>query len=109
MQFVKRLPWQPWVSVADIDRLKILKLWEHPEIRPEIEVMKTEVMKYQTLPDSIKSIKSFEERKDNKGKGRNGWGGWEDATCMKLPFEYMREAYSGMDLEIDESVTYCNQ
>jgi hypothetical protein len=28
---------------------------------------------------------------------------------MKLPFGWMREAYSGMDLEIDLSVTYCSQ
>ena len=41
------------ISVSDIDGLKILKLYEHPEIRPQIEVMKTEVMKYQTLPGSI--------------------------------------------------------
>ena len=38
---------------------------QHPEIRPQIEVMKTEVMKYQSLAGSIKS---FEERKDIKGK-----------------------------------------
>ena len=53
------------VSVSDIDGLKIFKLHDHPEIRPQIEVMKTEVMKYQALADSIKS---FEERKDIKGK-----------------------------------------
>jgi hypothetical protein len=45
--------------------LKIFKFYEHPEIRGEIEVMKNEVMKYQSLPGSIKS---FEERKDNKVK-----------------------------------------
>ena len=33
------------VSVSDIDGLKIFKLYEHPEIRPQIEVMKTEVIK----------------------------------------------------------------
>ena len=49
------------ISVSDINGLKISKLCEHPEIRPQIEVMKTEVMKYQVLADSIKS---FEERKD---------------------------------------------
>ena len=52
------------ISVSDIDGLKIFKLYEHPEIRPQIEVMKTEVMKYQALDDSIKS---FEERQDIKG------------------------------------------
>ena len=36
-----------------------------------------------------------------RGKGRNGWGGWEVGTFMKLPFGCMREAYSGMHLEID--------
>jgi hypothetical protein len=51
--------------VSDIDGLKIFKLYEHPEIRPYIEVMKTEVMIYQAL-DAF--IKSFEERKDGKGK-----------------------------------------
>ena len=51
------------MSVSDIDGLKIFKFYEYPEIRAQIEVMKTEVMKYQTLTGSIKS---FEERKDNK-------------------------------------------
>ena len=37
----------------------------HPEIRPQFELMKTEVMKYQVL---AASIKSFEERKDIKRK-----------------------------------------
>jgi hypothetical protein len=50
------------ISVSDIDELKIFKLYEDPEIRPQVDVMKTEVMKYQTLTGSIKS---FEERKDN--------------------------------------------
>ncbi len=48
--------------MSDIDELKIFKLYEDPEIRPQVDVMKTEVMKYQTLTGSIKS---FEERKDN--------------------------------------------
>jgi hypothetical protein len=51
------------ISESDIDGLKIFKFYEHPEIRVEIEVMKDEVMKYQTL---AVSIKSFEERKDRK-------------------------------------------
>jgi hypothetical protein len=38
-----------------------------------------------------------------------GWGGWEGSTCMKLTFHYMWEVYSGMDLEIDNSVTYYSQ
>ena len=36
--------------------LKILKLCEHPEIAAKIEVMKTEVMKYQALAASINSF-----------------------------------------------------
>jgi hypothetical protein len=32
-----------------------LKLYEHPEIAAQIEVMKTEVMKYQAFSDSIKN------------------------------------------------------
>ena len=54
------------ISVSDIDGLKIFKLRDHPEIRPQIEVMKTEVMKYQALADSIKS---FVQRKDSQGEG----------------------------------------
>ena len=53
------------ISESDIDGLKIFKFYEHPEIRAEIEVMKHEVMKYQDLASSFKS---FEERKDSKGK-----------------------------------------
>jgi len=34
------------ISVSDIDGFKIFKFYEHPEIRPQIEMMKTEVMKY---------------------------------------------------------------
>jgi hypothetical protein len=39
--------------MSDIDGLKILHLYEHPESAPQIEVMKTEVMKDQALADSI--------------------------------------------------------
>ncbi len=53
------------ISESDIDGFKIFKFYDHPEIRAEIQVMKTEVIKYQTLAGSIKS---FEERKDSKGK-----------------------------------------
>ena len=56
--------------MSDIDGLKILNLYEHPEIAPQFEVMKTEVMKYQAL---TASIKSFEERKDSKGKDLSDW------------------------------------
>jgi hypothetical protein len=48
------------ISESDIDGLKIFKFYEHPEIRAQIAVMKTEFMRYQTLADYIKS---FEERR----------------------------------------------
>jgi hypothetical protein len=51
---------------------------EHPEIRPQIEVMKTEVMKYQALAGSIKS---FEERKDSKGKDTFDLSDWWTNSC----------------------------
>jgi hypothetical protein len=44
------------ISVSDIDELKIFKFYEHHEIRPQIELMKTEVIKYQALAGSIKSF-----------------------------------------------------
>ena len=53
------------ISESDIDGLKIFQFYDHPEIRPEIEVMKTEVMKYQTLAGSIKS---FEEGRIERGR-----------------------------------------
>ena len=70
------------ISVSDIDCLKIFKLYEHPEIRLQIEVMKTEVMKYQTLAGSIKS---FEERKDSKGKETFDLSDWWKSNCVTLP------------------------
>ena len=36
--------------------LKIFKFYEHPEIRAQIPVMKTEFTRYQTLTYSIKSF-----------------------------------------------------
>ena len=61
-------------SVSDIDGLKIFKFYEHPKIRVPIEAMKTTFLWYQALTDSIKS---FEERKDSKGKDTfdlsDGW------------------------------------
>ena len=69
------------ISVSDIDGLKIFKLYEHPEIRPQIEMMKTEVMKYQALTDSIKS---FEERKDSKGKDTFDLSDWWKSNCATL-------------------------
>ena len=45
------------ISVSDIDEFKIFKFYEHHEIRPQIELMKTEVIKYQPFAGSIKSFK----------------------------------------------------
>ena len=45
--------------------MKIFRLIEHPLIRPHIEGMKSEVIKYNTL---VKSIKPLDQRKDAKGK-----------------------------------------
>ena len=44
--------------------------------------MKTEVMKYQALDDSIKS---FEERKDRKGKDTFDLSDWWKSNCATLP------------------------
>ena len=55
---------------------------DHPEIRPQIEVMKTEVMKYQALAGSIKS---FQERKDSKGKDTFDLPDWWKSNCATLP------------------------
>ena len=78
------------ISVSDIDGLKTFKLCEHPEIwketiegkkgaqhpeiRPQIEAMKTQVIEYQAL---TASIKSFEERKDSKGKDTFDLSDWQ--------------------------------
>ena len=49
--------------------------------------MKTEVMKYQALAGSIKS---FEERKDSKGKDTFDLPDWWKSNCATLPgFTYM--------------------
>ena len=50
------------LTYIDIDGLKIFKFYEHPEISAQIELMKTEVMKYQTLADSITHSK-YQNRK----------------------------------------------
>ena len=78
------------ISEHDIDGLKIFRFYEHPEIRPQIEVMKTEVMKYQTLAGSMKS---FEERKDSKGKDTFDLSDWWKSNCATLPgFTYVLRA-----------------
>jgi hypothetical protein len=78
------------ISESDIDGLKIFKFYEHPEIRPQIELMKTEVMQYQALAGSIKS---FEERKDSKGKDTFVLSDWWKSNCATLPgFAYVLRA-----------------
>ena len=69
------------ISVSDIHELKIFKFFEHHEIRPQIELMKTEVIKYQALAGSIKS---FEERKDSKGKDTFDLSDWWKSNCATL-------------------------
>ena len=56
----------------------------------QIEVMKTEVMKYQALADSMQS---FEERKDSKGKDTFDLSDWWKSNCETLPgFVYVLRA-----------------
>ncbi len=70
-----------------MDGLQILKFYEQPEIRAQIEVMKTEFMWYQTLADSIKS---FEETKDSKDKDTFDLSDWWKSNCTTLPgFTYV--------------------
>jgi hypothetical protein len=53
----------------------------------QIEVMKTEVMKYQALAGSIES---FTERKDRKGKDTFDLSDWWKSNCATLPgFAYL--------------------
>ena len=62
----------------------------NPEIRAEIQVMKPEVMKYQALAGSIKS---FEERKNSKGKDKFDSSDWWKSNCATLPgFAYVLRA-----------------
>ena len=53
------------ISVSDIDGMKILKLYEHPEIRPQIEVIKTSVLYETSLQSPMSHINKdmvFENR-----------------------------------------------
>ena len=52
---------------SETDVLKIFKLCEHPEIRPQIDVMKTEVMTYQAF---ARLTPSSHSRKGRIGSGR---------------------------------------
>jgi hypothetical protein len=55
-----------------------------------IEVMKNEVITYQTPADSIKSLV---ERKDDKGQDAFDISDWWKANCVKLPaFTYVLRA-----------------
>ena len=78
------------ISESDIDVLKTFKFYEHPDIRVQIEVMKTKFMRYQSLSDSIKS---FEERKDIKDKDTFDLSDWWKSNCASLPgFTYVLRA-----------------
>ena len=70
-----------------------MKLSQHPQIILEIEVMKTEVITYQTTTDSIKSLV---ERKANKGQDTFDISDWWNANCANLPvFTYvLREVFT---------------
>lgn len=70
------------ISVADIDSLKIFKLSEHPLIRPHIEGMKSELIKYHAL---VKSIKPLDQRKDAKGKDTFVLSDWWRCNSGELP------------------------
>ncbi len=78
------------ISVSNIKGVKKLKLSQHPQIMMQIEVMKIEVMKYQTLADSIKPLV---ESKDVKGNDTFDILDWWKANCAKLPaFNYVLNA-----------------
>ena len=70
------------ISVADIDSLKIFRLSEHPLIRPHIEGMKSELIKYHAL---VKSIKPLDQRKDAKGKDTFVLSDWWRCNSGELP------------------------
>ena len=62
-------------------RKKQAKTEKNLEIRPQIELMKTEVIKYQVFTGSIKS---FEERKNIKGKDTFDLSDWWKSNCATL-------------------------
>ena len=70
------------ISVADIDSLKIFRLTDHPLIRPHIEGMKSELIKYHAL---VKSIKPLDQRKDAKGKDTFALSDWWRCNSGELP------------------------
>ncbi len=78
------------ISVSDVEGLQILKLSQYPQIMLQIEVMKTEVIKYQTLADSIKP---HVERKDFKGNDTFEISDCWKANCAMLTvFTYVLRA-----------------
>ena len=68
------------IAVSLEQLMYLFKFYDHPEIRAEIQVMKTEVMKYQALAGSIKS---FEERKDSKGKDTFDLSDWWKSNLQR--------------------------
>ena len=70
------------ISVADIDSLKIFRLSEHPLIRTHIEGMKSELIKYHAL---VESIKPLDQRKDAKGKDTFVLSDWWRCNSGELP------------------------
>ena len=76
--------------MSDIEGLKIFKLSQNPRMMVQIEVMKNEVITYQTPADSIKPLV---ERKDDKGQDAFDISDWWKANCAKLPvFTYVLRA-----------------
>jgi len=70
------------ISVADIDSLKIFRLIDNPLVRPHIEGMKSEIIKYNTL---VKSIKPLDQRKDAKDKDTFVLCDWWRCNSGELP------------------------
>ena len=82
--------WATKSYCLDIEGMKILKLSQHPQIILQIEVMKTEVITYQTLAGSIMPLV---ERKDVKGKDTFDMSDWCKTNCAILAaFTYVLRA-----------------
>ena len=79
------------ISVPDNEGLKILKLSQHPQIILQIEVMKTEVITYQTLADFIKSLV---ETMDGKGKDTFDMSDHVESKLCKTASIHLRDACS---------------
>jgi hypothetical protein len=65
------------ISAADIDNLNLFKLREHPQIGTHIQGMKSEINKYHTI---VQSIKSLDERKDAMGRDTFSLPEWWRST-----------------------------